>query len=177
MHSGQAIGMLAGAVAPGEGNAGIKLYAGQGDVELQAQSDEMTFAAKELVRLISANSHVDFAAAKSITLATAGGASLTIEGGNITFACPGTISIKAASKSFTGPTNLAYEMNKWPQPTSFDEDLVLRWPYDQTPVSNRKFEIVRGDGSVVRGVTDSQGKTGLQKSQFMESISFRLLPE
>jgi type VI secretion system secreted protein VgrG len=115
MHSGQAIGLLAGAVGAGEGNTGIKLYTGQGDVELQAQSDTMTFAAKELVRLISANSHIDFAAAKSITLCTEAGASLTIEGGNITFACPGTISIKASSKSFTGPTSSDYSLPAFPR--------------------------------------------------------------
>ncbi len=115
VHSGQAIGLLAGVTGAGEDNAGIKLYAGQGDVDLQAQSDELTFAAKELVKFASVNSHVDFAAAKSITLCTEGGASLTIEGGNITFACPGTISIKAASKSFGGPARQAYVLPKFPQ--------------------------------------------------------------
>jgi type VI secretion system secreted protein VgrG len=115
MHSGQALGLLAGAVGAGEGNAGIKLYAGQGDIDMQAQSDTMTFAAKELVRLISASSHIDFAAAKSITLCTEAGASLTIEGGNITFACPGTISIKASSKSFTGPTSTDYPLPAFPR--------------------------------------------------------------
>ncbi len=115
VHSGQAIGMLAGAVGASDGNCGIKLYAGQGDVELQAQSDAMTFAAKELVKLVSANSHIDFAAAKSITLAVEGGASLTIEGGNITFACPGTISIKASSKSFTGPADQGYALPIMPR--------------------------------------------------------------
>ena len=106
IHSGQAIGLLAGAVWADADGSGIKLYAGQGDVQWQAQSDAMTFAAHDLVRLISANSHLDFAAAKSIVLCTEGGASLTIEGGNITFACPGTISIKGASKSFAGPTGM-----------------------------------------------------------------------
>lgn len=114
VHSGQAIGLLAGAVGAGEGDAGIKLYAGQGDVDLQAQSDAMTFAAKELVKLVSANSHIDFAAAKSIELCTEGGASLKIEGGNITFACPGTISIKASSKSFTGPESVNYPLPAMP---------------------------------------------------------------
>lgn len=114
VHSGQAIGMLASAECAGDGNAGIKLYAGQGDVELQAQSDEMTLAAKELVKIVSVNSHVDFAAAKNITLCTEGGASLTIEGGNITFACPGTISIKSSSKSFTGPAKENYVLPKFP---------------------------------------------------------------
>ncbi|WP_460839262.1 type VI secretion system Vgr family protein [Noviherbaspirillum agri] len=115
IHSGQAIGLLAGAVSAGEDNAGIKLYAGQGDIELQAQSDEMTFAARELVKIASSNSHVDFAAAKSITLCTEGGASLTIAGGNITFACPGTISIKAGSKSFGGPERMNYRLIQMPR--------------------------------------------------------------
>jgi uncharacterized protein (DUF2345 family) len=82
---------------------------------MQAQNDAMTLAAKEMVRLISASSHVDFAAAKSIELCTEGGASLKIEGGNITFACPGKISIKAGSKSFTGPTNMNYTLPRFPK--------------------------------------------------------------
>jgi type VI secretion system secreted protein VgrG len=115
MHSGQALGILAGAVGAGDGNSGIKLYAGEGDIDMQAQSDTMTFAAKELVKLISANSHIDFAAAKSITLCTAEGASLTIEGGNITFACPGTISVKASTKTFTRPTSMNYPLSSFPR--------------------------------------------------------------
>jgi uncharacterized protein involved in type VI secretion and phage assembly len=115
VHSGQAIGMLAGAAGAGNGNTGIKLYAGQGDVDMQAQSDQLNLAAKELVRLISANSHVDLAAAKSIELYTSGGASLKIEGGNITFACPGTLSIKASNKSFTGPADMSYPLPVMPK--------------------------------------------------------------
>ena len=106
VHSGQAIGLLAGAVSAGDDGAGIKLYAGQGDVELQAQSDELILAAQELIKLISADSHIDLAAAKSIELCTEGGASVMIEGGNITFAAPGTISINGASKRFTGPARM-----------------------------------------------------------------------
>jgi type VI secretion system secreted protein VgrG len=72
---------------------------------------------------------------------------------------------------------MAYEMNSMPGPSKFDEEVVIRWPFDDKPVANRKFEIDRGDGSVVRGVTDAAGKTGLQKSQFMEAMDIKLLPE
>ncbi len=83
----------------------------------------------------------------------------------------------AGRKSFSAPTNLGYDMNKWPGSLPFDEEIIVRWPYDDSPVPNRRFEIVRGDGSVVRGSTDKEGRTGLQKSQFMENLIFRLLPE
>jgi type VI secretion system secreted protein VgrG len=135
MHTGQALGLLAGAVSAGDGNSGIKLYAGQGDIDMQAQSDTMTFAAKELVRLISANSHIDFAAAKSITLCTEAGASLTIEGRNITFACPGTISIKASSKSFTGPTNSAYPLPGFPR--SICKECLMKAMRSGSPFAKR----------------------------------------
>ncbi|WP_157845665.1 hypothetical protein [Herbaspirillum huttiense] len=75
------------------------------------------------------------------------------------------------------PATLAHEMNKFPDTMPFDEEFVLKWPYDQSPVKNRRFEIIRGDGSKIRGVTDDSGKTGLQKSLFAENTSLRLLPE
>jgi uncharacterized protein involved in type VI secretion and phage assembly len=135
MHTGQALGLLAGAVGAGDGDAGIKLYAGQGDIDMQVQSDSMTFAAKELVRLISANSHIDFAAAKSITLCTEAGASVTIEGGNITFACPGTISIKASSKSFTGPTRTGYPLPGFPR--SICKECLMKAMSSGSPFAKR----------------------------------------
>ena len=177
VHSGQAIGVLGGAMKPGDSNVGVQLIAASDMMDIQAQSDTITVQARDEVNVISANAHIDWAAAKSITLSTAGGANITIDGGNITVQCPGKILIHAGKKHFGGPTNLAYEMNAMKGDANFDEVFVLRWPYDDTPVAHRKYEIVRGDGSVVRGVTDANGETGLQKSTFIESLKFRLLPE
>jgi uncharacterized protein (DUF2345 family) len=89
------------APSPREGNTGIKLIAAKDDIDLQAQSDEMKFLAKKDIKLVSATQHIDFAAAKKIHLAVAGGASITIDGG-ITVQCPGTITVHASKKSFMG---------------------------------------------------------------------------
>ncbi len=177
LHSGQAIGVLAGAVKAGEDNVGLQLIAGKGAIDYQAQADELKVQARDEVNVISANAHIDWAAAKRISLSTAGGANITIEGGNISVQCPGKMTVRAGMKKFSTPTTLAYDMNKWPGSAPFDEEFVLRWPYDDTPVANRRFEIVRGDGTVVRGTTDQSGRTGLQKGQFIENLIFRLLPE
>jgi type VI secretion system secreted protein VgrG len=116
IHSGQAIGVLAGAVAPGSEAAGkgLTLIAGKGDIELQAQADKLQIAAKNDVTVQSANAHIDWAAAKRIVLATAGGANITIEGGNITVMCPGKITVRAASKSFIGPEQQSYPLPSLP---------------------------------------------------------------
>jgi type VI secretion system secreted protein VgrG len=117
IHAGQAIGVLAGAVAPGDKAAGkgITLIAGQGDIEIQAQADTLQVAAKQDVSIQSKTAHIDWAAAKKIVLSTAGGASITIEGGNITVECPGTITVKAGTKSFVGAEKASYALPVMPR--------------------------------------------------------------
>ncbi len=82
---------------------------------MQAQSDEVRVQSKEGLKLISANAEVELAAGKTIHLAVAGGASVTIEGGNLTFACPGTITVQASKKSFVGPVQQAYPLPQFPR--------------------------------------------------------------
>ena len=115
MHSGQAIGLLGGIVKAEEGEIGVQLIAAAGGIEVEAQSSTLAVQARDEVNVISANAHVEWAAAKSISLSTAGGANITIAGGNITIQCPGKITIHAGVKSFTGPTNLSYPLPLMPQ--------------------------------------------------------------
>ena len=106
VHTGQAIGMLAGAASPGQGNIGLQLIAAQGPIDIQAQSDTIAIQARDDIDVKSSHAHTDWAAAKSITLSTAGGANITIQGGNITVQCPGTITVFAGKKSFVGRRGL-----------------------------------------------------------------------
>jgi type VI secretion system secreted protein VgrG len=131
MHSGQAIGMLAGVMQTNskdanngtgsdasrdEGSAnGLQLIAAQGPVSLQAQQDELKIQARDLVNVRSAHGHIDWAAAKKITLSTAGGANITIENGNITVQCSGKITVHAGQKEFLGPARLNYPMRQLPK--------------------------------------------------------------
>jgi Rhs element Vgr protein len=167
VHTGQAIGMLAGAIQPGEGAAGtgLTIIAAQGKIDIQAQSDTISVQAKDEVNVQSANAHIDWAAAKRIVLKTAGGACIDISGGNITVKCPGTITVQASQKSFSGPTQLSRESNTWPK-TTFDKDVVLKL-HTGEPAANRKFEIHREDGAILHGTTDSAGRTGVQQSQLI----------
>ena len=114
IHSRQAIGMLGGAVKAGENNMGLQLIAAKDAIDLQAQGDVLNVQARDEVNIISANAHIDWAAAKSISLSTAGGANITITGGNITVQCPGKIMIHAGKKSFTGPEKVDYPLPALP---------------------------------------------------------------
>ena len=114
VHTGQAIGILAGAVKPGDKNLGLQLIAGKDPIDIQAQSDVINIQARDEIDILSSHAHIDWAAAKSISLSTAGGANITIEGGNITVQCPGKILVQAGKKSFLGPTRINYELSILP---------------------------------------------------------------
>jgi type VI secretion system secreted protein VgrG len=124
--------------------------------------------------VISANDQITVAAQKQL-LVTAAGAYIKLEGGNIYIHAPGMIDIKGAQHSFGGPTSLSRAMNTWPQ-TSFDEEFVLTYQHNGEPVANRRFEIKREDGSIIRGASNAEGRTGLQKSLFLGKVTIKLLP-
>jgi uncharacterized protein (DUF2345 family) len=117
LHTGQAIGVLAGAVQPGSEAAGtgLTLIAGQGDVNLQAQADAMQIAAKQLVNVQSANGHIDWAAAKKITLKTEAGACIEISADGVTVQCPGKIEVHAATKEMEGAAQQSYALPQMPR--------------------------------------------------------------
>ena len=115
VHSGQAIGVLGGAMKPGLNNIGLQMIAAEGAIDIQAHSDTLKVQARDEVNVISANAHIDWAAAKSITLSTAGGANITIEGGNITIQCPGKILVHAGTKKFSGPERRSMPMPELPR--------------------------------------------------------------
>jgi type VI secretion system VgrG family protein len=110
VHSGQAIGVLGGAVKPGAGELGVQLIAAQDAIDMQAQADELKVQARDEVNIVSINAGVDWAAAKHISLSTAGGANITIDGGNITVQCPGKLTIHAGKKNFGGATQQSYAL-------------------------------------------------------------------
>ncbi|NMG42695.1 type VI secretion system tip protein VgrG [Aromatoleum toluvorans] len=114
LHTGQALGLLAGAIRPGDDNTGLRLIAARDDIALQAQSDELKLLARDALTLVSAGASIDFAAAKKIVLSVEGGASITIDGG-ITVACLGTITVHASKKSFGGPVRETYPLPQMPQ--------------------------------------------------------------
>jgi type VI secretion system secreted protein VgrG len=93
-------------------NAGIKLFAGKGPVQVQAQSDAIELTAQKGVTLISATDIVTVTAKKGILL-TSGGAYIRIADGNIQIHAPGTVDVKGASHDFSGPTRLDTAFPSW----------------------------------------------------------------
>jgi type VI secretion system secreted protein VgrG len=106
-------------------NAGMKLFAAKGKVEIQAQSDNIELVAQKTVRVLSATEKIE-AAAKQEILLTSGGAYIRIKDGNIEIHAPGKIDIKGSQHSFNGPTQTPY-----PLPTFNKSELASRYGHSE----------------------------------------------
>ena len=183
VHSGQAIGVLGGAMKPGENDIGLQMIAATGAIDIQAQSDTLKIQARDDVNVISANAHIDWAAAKSISLSTAGGANITIAGGNITVQCPGKLLIHAGKKSFIGPERLNYPKPKLPTsslpdvPLKFDMLLTDMPGPEGLPMRHINWQIVEAGSEgearqarkcLISGESGDEGKVGLTSSQELQ---------
>ncbi|MFT3848872.1 MAG: type VI secretion system tip protein TssI/VgrG [Propionivibrio sp.] len=153
----------------------LKLIAAHGKIQVQAQHGPLEATAQDDLTITSTQGKVVVAAQDELLL-TAGGGYLRLKDGNIDIHCPGTVSIRGALHRFEGPDSLARAMNTWPS-NNFDEEFILRWPFGEQPVKNRRFRLTRDDGTVIDGMTDAEGRTGLQRSLFVESLDFKILPE
>lgn len=162
IHSGQAIGVLGGVVAAGVSNVGLQFIAAKNSIDLQAQADGFTIQARDQADVISANAHIDWAAAKSISLSTAGGANITISGGNITVQCPGKITIKAGTKSFVGPEHAEYPLPYLPvanQKDAYSNRLDAHDLFMQHLFGAVTYAVKLPSGRIMKGVLDEHGRS------------------
>lgn len=93
---------------------GIHLHAASGKVSLQSQSGKTTAAADKKVTIASTDASLS-ASAKKHLLATAKGAYLKIEGGNISVHAPGKVEFKASQKNWTGPKSSTVSTPSFPK--------------------------------------------------------------
>ncbi|PRX34370.1 type VI secretion system secreted protein VgrG [Paraburkholderia sp. BL18I3N2] len=143
-------------------NAGMKLFAAKGKVEIQAQGDNLEITAQKTLKLLSATERID-AAAKQEILLTAGGAYVRISGGNIEIHAPGKIDIKGSQHSFAGPTSLDRTYNT----EGKKADMRIRYMDAEGNVpEGEPIKLASEDGVVHNLVLDGEGKGELNGIDF-----------
>ncbi len=85
---------------------GIKAIAANSPLSIQAHDGPMEILADKTVTVTSSNDSISVLANKKIVL-QAGQSSITLEGANITFACPGNFTVKAGSHAMAGGASAA----------------------------------------------------------------------
>ncbi len=125
VHTGQGLGIVAG-LQQGGADSGLDLISATGDVHVQAQHDILRVQAQKDITIGSATTNVECAAPKRIRIATAAGASIVLEGGNITVTAPGRIDVKTGNKQFAGPDQMSYALPVFVQSAPAPMKLALR---------------------------------------------------
>ena len=156
-------------------NAGIKLFAGKGKVEVQAQADNIELTAQKALKLIAVTESIEGAAAKEILL-TSGGAYIRIANGNIEVHAPGKIDIKGAQHAFSGPTHLSQTMPTLPNSSgNYDQAFIAHWAGTDIPVANTRYQMFSNGTLISEGVTNAAGETGLTQSHVPHDVVVKFL--
>ncbi|QBI02727.1 type VI secretion system Vgr family protein [Pseudoduganella albidiflava] len=92
---------------------GVQAFAGNGPVSLQAHTDQLEILADKEVIVISVNDCIEIKAKQKIVL-QAGQSSVTLDGSNITFACPGNFTVKGGKHIFDSGGNEAANLAALP---------------------------------------------------------------
>jgi type VI secretion system secreted protein VgrG len=150
-------------------SGGIQAIAANGPVSLQAHTDQLEVVADKSVTVISVNDSIEIKASRKIVL-QAGQSSITLEGGDITFACPGNFTVKGGAHIFdSGEFSSASYV---PLPSSlaafFNHKVQLLDGASGKPLSDAPYFIRLAGGSVYYGITKENGFTEMPVSNSPE---------
>ena len=160
---------------------GIQAITANAGLSLRAHTDAQQIWSEQDLTVQSTTDEVRIQASKSITL-TAGQSQIVIEGGNISFTCPGTWTVKGASHDWLGGGSQAAQLTGMPSGTvSQSPDEVMTagqylGKYEMFKTDNRPFvgydyEIRNSSGKVLAsGKTDAAGYAQLLVTPQEEGI-------
>jgi len=152
---------------------GIKMFASQGKVEIQAQGDEMTLDALKDIRISSSEGKLVISAKQEIIL-TSGGGYIRIADGVVECAAPDKIIQRAAVWQKFGGQSMSQAMQSW-ESTDFAITPEVRRLSDDSPVADLKLGLTGGDGTQQSLATSASGTIAVQNNVNVDSLNASLL--
>ena len=162
MTAGRTFSAVAGNAASLFTHAGgIQAIAANGPVSLQAHTDRLEILADREVTVVSVNDGIEIKAKDKIVL-QAGQSAVTLEGGDITFACPGTFSVKGGKHVFDGGASKVANLSNLPGELGKEASHWIALHYVDAEsaegIANADYEIHFDKGPVLTGTLDKDGK-------------------
>lgn len=150
---------------------GIKAITANADLSLRAHTDDLQIWSDKDLTVQSVSDEIHIQASNSITL-TAGQSQIVISGGDITFTCPGTFTVKAASHAWEGPGRGAGHVLEMPEgrahlpvqasslmavePEKYSQRILVVDPVSGEHQSTR-YALFKNASVLTRGRTDGGG--------------------
>ena len=157
-----------------QGNQIIKIDNGSLHIEA-AQGIKITGTGSGSIRIGQSGAGIEIDAGGKVSMF---GKTVTLEGKNgVKF--KGKVNYEIGAGGSLSPTALvpldAIPVAYVSQDMKFDDEFVLILPSGK-PAPNRKFEITREDGKIIKGISDAQGHTGVHKGLNHEFLLVKILP-
>ena len=151
------------------------------NITLSAHTGKLEATAKQDVNIASSTKEVEVVAANKITL-TAGGASITLDGADITISAKQfTEKGGKHSKAGDGTDGLGLEglPSKMLETDNnlriiYDEGFVIVDEDTQQPIQNCHYRITKPDESIETGITDDKGRTKVIESYSVEELKIEV---
>ncbi|QNA99212.1 type VI secretion system Vgr family protein [Massilia sp. Se16.2.3] len=137
---------------------GIQAIAANGPVSLQAHTDGLEILADKEITVISVNDCIEIKAKEKIVL-QAGQSAITLEGGDITFACPGKFSVKGGKHLFDQGAKQSAEFPHFPEAGAKLNNFIALNYRDASgePMAGVGYKIKFAEGVVISGTLDQAG--------------------
>jgi type VI secretion system secreted protein VgrG len=149
---------------------GIWLKSAVDPIRLEAQSDNIELYAEQ---------NIDAKGKKTVKIVAGDELIISCQGNYIKMGSDG-MEIGSPTQIFhyspmnvLGNKSYADSLNEMPK-SKFDQQVYIMQPNGK-PAKNVRFEIVREDGSVIKGVTDSTGNTKVQKAKSWGKYTINVL--
>jgi type VI secretion system secreted protein VgrG len=155
---------------------GIQAIAADGPVSVEAHTDQLEIVADQEVAAVSVNDVITIQGKTRVVL-QAGQSSITLEGGDITFACPGNFTAKGGMHALDKGEKSAAALTKLPDSRLqlFDLAFILRDKETGEPVQRQPYRLKREDGTYEAGFTGERGETHVITSAEAEPVGIELL--
>ena len=139
---------------------GIQAIAANATLSLRAHTDAQQLWADQDITVQSTTDEVRVFAQDSITL-TAGQSQITLQGGDITFTCPGSFTVKGATHEWMGGGSQTAGLMHLPnqrltEPANWID--ISRTDAEGMPMVGQKYHIHFDDGVVISGVLSAGGQ-------------------
>ncbi|WP_334324407.1 type VI secretion system Vgr family protein [Gilliamella apicola] len=174
VSSGESIGLFAH-------KSGMKVFANQGDVNVQAQNANLNMAAKQDIKIDSVDGKLTVTASEDLKL-MCGGSYIKLSSAGIELGTADNVYIKSNAMQKMGPaTKNILEMllpKAIPNELSSSKTYSLKYLMvndEDQPYKNTKYLAFMEDGSVKQGQTDDKGYTERFHTKKEENIAIRLL--
>lgn len=150
---------------------GAKLFSAHNDIDIQAQSGNVTTWSTQDTH-ISSGKKLVVTAQDELTL-ICGGGYIKLKGGNVEIGGPGKLLIKNTGIKKSGSASMQGVMKSF-KPSTFDEKFVITHPVSGKPLANQNYEIHMPDGDILSGITDASGNSSLITSQAVDGLKIVL---